>query len=123
MAERYPVAGQPMDLATMTESEDREKGEDARFAVEADTAFRIAARRNRLLAHWAAEQMGLTPEETEAYSKAVIQSEFEEAGDKDAILRVLGDLTAAGCDLDEAAVRAVFDEKEVEARRHFMSES
>ena len=95
----------------------------SQILTDADAAFRVSARRNRLLAHWAAEQMQLTPEETSAYSKAVIQSEFEEAGEKDAILKVLGDLTAAGCDLDEAAVRAVFDEKEVEARRHFMSES
>jgi hypothetical protein len=50
--------------------------------------------------------MELTSEEADAYSKAVIQSDFEGAGDEDVIRKVLGDLVAAGCDVDQAAVRA-----------------
>lgn len=107
----------------MTDFNDRERGEERKFAMDAETAFRVAARRNRLLGHWAAEKMGLSPEETDAYAKAVIQADFEEAGDEDVIRKVLGDLTGAGCDLDEAAVRAALDEKSVEAKRQLMSES
>lgn len=107
----------------MTDFNDREKAEEAKFAMDENTAFRIAARRNRLLGHWAAEKMDLTPEETEAYAKEVIQADFEEAGDEDVIRKLLGDLTAAGCDVDEAAVRAALEEQAVEARRQFMSES
>ncbi len=83
-----------MKADPMTDFKDRERAEEAKFAMDADTAFRIAARRNRLLGHWAAEKMGLTAEETEAYAKAVIQADFEEAGDEDVIRKVLGDLTA-----------------------------
>jgi hypothetical protein len=91
--------------------------------MDADTAFRVAARRNRLLGQWAAEKMGLTPEETEAYRKAVVQADFEEAGDEDVIRKVLGDLTAADVEIDEAGVRAALEEMSVEARRQLMSES
>jgi hypothetical protein len=107
----------------MTDFKDREKGEERKFAMDAETAFRVAARRNRLLGHWAAQLMDLGPEETEAYAKAVIQADFEEAGDEDVIRKVLGDLTAAGCDVDEAGVRAALEEKNVEARRQLMGES
>ena len=107
----------------MTDFRDRERGEEAKFSMDAQTAFRIAARRNRLLGHWAAEKMGLSPEETEAYAKAVIQADFEEAGDEDVIRKVLGDLTGAGVDVDEAGVRAALEEKNVEAKRQLMSES
>ena len=107
----------------MTDFKDRERAEEAKYAMDQDTAFRVAARRNRLLGHWAAEKMGLTLEETEAYAKAVIQADFEEAGDEDVIRKVLGDLVAAGCDVDEAAVRAALAEKSVEAKRQLMSES
>ena len=107
----------------MTDFSDRQKGEEGKFAMDAETAFRVAARRNRLLGHWAAEKMGLTSEETEAYAKAVVQADFEEAGDEDVIRKVLGDLTGAGCDVDEAAVRAALEEKSVEAKRQLMSES
>ena len=107
----------------MTDFSDRQKGEERKFAMDAETAFRVSARRNRLLGHWAAEKMGLTPEETDAYAKAVIQSDFEEAGDEDVIRKVVGDLTSAGCDIDEAAVRTALEEKSVEAKRQLMSES
>ena len=107
----------------MTDFSDRQKGEEGKFAMDADTAFRVAARRNRLLGHWAAEKMGLTAEETDAYAKAVVQADFEEAGDEDVIRKVLGDLTAAGVDIDEAGVREALEQKAVEARRQLMGES
>ncbi|WP_137681208.1 DUF1476 domain-containing protein [Aurantiacibacter suaedae] len=107
----------------MTSFNDRERAEEAKFAMDENTAFRIAARRNRLLGEWAAKLMNLTPEETEAYKKAVVQADFEEAGDEDVIRKVLGDLTQAGCDVEEATVRAQLGESAVEARRQLMSES
>ncbi|MBC7158861.1 MAG: DUF1476 domain-containing protein [Porphyrobacter sp.] len=107
----------------MTDFKDRERAEEAKFALDGETAFRIAARRNRLLGHWAAERMNLTPEEADAYAKAVVQADFEEAGDEDVVRKLLGDLTAAGCEIDEAAVRAALEAKAVEARRQLMSES
>jgi hypothetical protein len=107
----------------MTDFRDRERAEEAKFAMDEDTAFRVAARRNRLLGQWAAQKMGLTPEETDAYAKAVVQADFEEAGDEDVIRKVLGDLTGAGCEVDEAEVRTALEDKAVEARRQLMSES
>jgi hypothetical protein len=107
----------------MTDFRDRERGEERKFAMDEETAFRVAARRNRLLGHWAAEKMGLTPEETDAYAKAVVQADFEEAGDEDVIRKVLGDLIGAGCDIGEDEVRTALEEKSVEARRQLMSES
>ena len=107
----------------MTDFNDRERAEEAKFAMDENTAFRIAARRNRLLGQWAAEQMQLTQVEAEAYAKAVIQADFEEAGDEDVIRKVLGDLVAAGVDTDEAGVRAALAAKSIEARRQLMGEA
>ena len=89
----------------MTDFRDRERGEEAKFAFDEENAFKIAARRNRLLGEWAAGLMGLTEEETDAYKKAVVQADFEEAGDEDVIRKLLGDLTAAECDVTEADIR------------------
>ena len=77
-------------------------------------------------AYWEHRQpydAGLTAEETDAYAKAVVQADFEEAGDEDVIRKVLGDLIAAGCDVDDAGVRAALEEKSIEAKRQLMSES
>ena len=107
----------------MTDFNDRERAEEAKFAMDEETAFRIAARRNRLLGQWAAEMMGLTPEETEAYAKSVVQADFEEAGDEDVIRKLLGDIIGAGIDIDETRVRTALEEKAVEARRQLMGEA
>ena len=104
----------------MTSFDDREKAFEAKYARDEEIAFRVTARRNRLLGEWAAAQMKLTPEETDAYAKAVVQADFEEAGDEDVVRKLFGDLTAAGLDVEEGTVRRMLDEKLVEARRQLM---
>ena len=105
----------------MTTFDDRERAFEAKYARDEEMAFRVTARRNRLVGQWAAQKMGLTPEETDAYAKAVVQADFEEAGDEDVIRKIVGDLTAAAIDdADEAAVRRALDEALVEARRQLM---
>ena len=104
----------------MTTFDEREQAFEAKFARDEEMAFRIIARRNRLLGVWAAELMKLTPEEADAYAKAVVHAEFEEAGDDDVVRKLLGDLTAAGIDVDEVTVRRALDERSVEARRQLM---
>lgn len=104
----------------MTSFDDRERAFEAKFARDEDMAFRVTARRNRLLGHWAARQMKLTPEEADAYATAVVQAEFEESGDEDVVRKVAGDLNAAGVSIDDASVRRALDEQMVEARRQLM---
>jgi hypothetical protein len=104
----------------MTSFDDRERAFETKFAHDQDMAFRITARRNRLIGVWAAELMGLTAAETDAYAKAVVQADFEEAGDEDVIRKLLGDLVSAGVDTDEARVRAALEDKLVEARRQLL---
>jgi len=104
----------------MTTFDDRQRAFEAKFVAEEEMAFRVTARRNRLLGHWAAGLMKLTAEEADAYAKAVVHAEFEEAGDEDVVRKLVGDLTAAGVDIDEVAVRRSLDERMVEARRQLM---
>ena len=104
----------------MTQFNDRERAFESKFAHDEEMKFRITARRNRLLGEWAARQMGLSEVETESYAKDVIHSDFEEAGDHDVIRKVLGDLTAAGVEMDEDKVREALRNKEIEARRQII---
>jgi len=106
----------------MTTFDDRERAFEAKFAHDGEIQFRIIARRNRLLGEWAATLMKLTPEETDAYRKAVVQAAYEEFGDEDVVRKVLGDLISAGVDADEAAVRSAIADKAIEAKRQVMSE-
>ena len=104
----------------MTSFDDRERAFETKFARDEEMAFRVTARRNRLVGQWAAAKMGLTPEETDAYAKAVVQADFEEAGDDDVIRKLVGDLTAASIEIDEAEVRRALEEATIDARRQLM---
>lgn len=104
----------------MTTFDDRERAFENKFARDEEMAFRIVARRNRLIGQWAASLMKLTPEETDSYCKAVVHADFEEAGDDDVIRKLIGDLSAAGVDIGEADIRRALDEQTVEARRQLM---
>ena len=104
----------------MTTFDDRERAFETRYARDQEMQFKITARRNRLLGQWAAGLMGLTEAEADAYAKEVVRADFEEAGDEDVVRKLLGDLTAAGVDVDDATVRQALADKTVEARRQLM---
>ena len=107
----------------MTTFKNRENSFENMFAHDEEMMFKITARRNKLVGIWAAEKMGLTAEETSSYATSVVQADFEEAGDEDVVRKLMGDLTSAGVEVDEAMVRAALDEKMVEARRQFIEKA
>ncbi len=104
----------------MTTFDDRERAFESQYARDQEMQFKIIARRNRLLGQWAAKKMRLTEAEADAYARDVIRADFEEAGDEDVVRKLLGDLTSAGVEIDEPAIRQALEHKTVEARRHFM---
>ncbi|MBA3068033.1 MAG: DUF1476 domain-containing protein [Hyphomonas sp.] len=88
----------------MSSFDDRERAEEARYALDQETQFKVVARRNKLLGLWAAELMGLDAATAEAYAKTVVIADLEEAGDADVIRKVLADFGAAGVTQTEAAI-------------------
>lgn len=106
--------------APVTTFDDRERAYEAKFAHDEEMKFRVIARRNKLLGHWAATQMKLSAVEAEAYAKEVVRAEFEDGGDEDVVRKLLGDLTAAGVETDDSAIRAAMEEQTVIARRQLI---
>lgn len=80
----------------MSTFDDRERAEEARYALDQETQFKINARRNKLLGLWAADLLGLKDADAEAYAKTVVIADLEEAGDDDVVRKVRGDLEKAG---------------------------
>jgi hypothetical protein len=71
---------------------DREREFEARFKHEQEFQFKVTARRNRLLGLWAAQQLGLLGNAAEAYSKHVVDAQFEPGGDNSVTDKVASDL-------------------------------
>ena len=76
----------------VTSFDDRESAFENKFAHDAEMQFRAEARRNKLLGLWAAELMGKTGADADAYAREVVKADFEEAGHEDVVRKVSGDL-------------------------------
>jgi hypothetical protein len=107
----------------MTTFDDRERAFETKYAHDEEMKFRLAARRNKLLGLWAAGLMGLSDVEADAYAKDVVRADFEEAGDEDVIRKLLGDLTSAGVEMDDARIREALAERTIEAKRQLVEGS
>ena len=99
----------------MTSMKDREEGFERKFAIDEEQRFRATARRNRMLGLWAAEKLGKSGADADAYAKEVVNSDFEEAGDHDVFRKVRNDFDAAGVDQSDHQIRRTMDELMVQA--------
>jgi hypothetical protein len=99
----------------MTGFDEREKGFEKKFELDQELAFKVKARRNKLLALWAAERMGLTGEAAEKYARTIV--ELRHHDDNDLVAHILQDATDKGITLDSARVRAELARATAEAKR------
>ena len=75
--------------------DDRRKGFEGKWAHDAESRFKIVARRNKLLGLWAASELGKSGADAEAYAQEVVAADFEEPGEEDVYRKVRRDLDAA----------------------------
>ena len=94
----------------MSDFSDREKGFERKFALDQELRFKATARRNKLLGLWAAEKLGKSGDEAEAYAKEVVAADFVEAGDNDVLRKVKADFDAAGVEQSEHQIRHTMDD-------------
>ncbi|MEE4208773.1 MAG: DUF1476 domain-containing protein [Parvularcula sp.] len=76
----------------MTTFNDRERRFEAEFANNQELRFKVEAKRDRLVAAWAAEKLGKTGAEVEEYAKTVIRADLAEPGDEDVFRKLRADL-------------------------------
>jgi hypothetical protein len=96
---------------------DREKAEEARYAKRRELRFRIKARRNKLLASWAATKMGRTAKRAEHYVSEFARDEMTEHVDDAVVGRLRDDLLAEGILITEAEIRVHLENFEATATR------
>jgi hypothetical protein len=89
----------------MTTFNNREKAHEAKYAHDEETAFKISARRNKLLGLWAAELMDKSGQAAEDYAKEVVVADMDEPGEEDVYRKVMGDLQSRNIDISEHRLR------------------
>jgi hypothetical protein len=88
----------------------REEGFEKKFAHDEELRFKAMARRNKLLGNWAAEKLGLSGGDAEAYAKSVVMADFDEPGDEDVFRKVRADLDAKSVAVSDEELRRVMND-------------
>lgn len=84
----------------------REHDFENRFIHDQELKFRIQARRNKLIGFWAADIIGKSGEERDAYAQEIIRADFEKPGDDDVFEHLKADLKRSGAGLSDQVIRA-----------------
>ena len=61
---------------------EREKAFEDKYKHDQELQFKVEARRNKLIGLWAAEQMGLSGGDADAYAKEVVAADFNDLADR-----------------------------------------
>ena len=89
----------------MTTFNEREKAFEKKFSHDQELKFKAEARRNRKLAVWAAEKLGIGEDGLEDYMKSVRRADLEEAGDDDVFRKVRKDFDEKGIKITDEELR------------------
>lgn len=100
----------------MSSFDDRENAFETKFAHDAELKFKVEARRDRLVADWAAPLLEKTPAD---YTSELIRADMTEAGAEDVIAKLVADLEGKA---SEQEIRDKVVECESLARTQIMNE-
>jgi hypothetical protein len=95
----------------MTTFDEREKSFEAMYQHDQEIQFKVHARRDKLVGLWAAEKLGLSGAEADAYARDVVEADFAQPGDDDLIAKVLKDFEAKGVKSSAAEIRKELEHK------------
>jgi hypothetical protein len=87
----------------------REEEFEKRFAHDEELRFKAIARRNKMLGSWAAEKLGLSGADADAYAKEMVMTEYAE-GDHDVFKKIRRDFDAKGVAQSDHQIRRTMDE-------------
>jgi hypothetical protein len=94
----------------MTSFDKREEGFEKQFAHDEELKFKATSRRNKLLGLWAAEKLGLSGADAEAYAKDVVMADFEESGEDDVFRKIRKDFDAKSVAQSDHQIRRTMEE-------------
>ena len=92
----------------MTGLDDRGRAFENKWAHDAESRFKVEAKRNRALGLWAAAAKGRSGQAAEEFVDAVIAADFQEKGDEDVFRKLRSELDAGT--YPDAMIRAKMQE-------------
>ena len=99
----------------MTTFEERREAYESKFAHDQELRFKALARRDKLLGLWAAEKLGKSGDDAQAYARQVVRADMQDAGDEDVFRKIRADFDAAGVAQSDHQIRRTMEELMIEA--------
>jgi hypothetical protein len=106
----------------MSAFDDRERAFEAKFQLDEELAFKVNARRDKLLGLWVADQIGLTGQQAAVYARSVVYSDLADSHHDAMIAKLKADLDRVQIHKTDAELRAQMDKLLVAARDEIASE-
>ena len=94
----------------MTTFDKREEGFEKKFAHDEELQFKANARRDKMLAHWAAGLLGKSGADEEAYVGQILAAEISKTSEDVVFLKIRKDFDAAGVVRSDHQIRRTMDE-------------
>lgn len=94
----------------MTTFDERENAFENKFAHDQGLKFKAESRRNKMIAEWAAEKLGITGPAVEDYIKAVRKADLVEKGDDDVVRKISKDFMEKGLNIPAKEIQARMSE-------------
>ncbi|MBO0732982.1 MAG: DUF1476 domain-containing protein [Methylocapsa sp.] len=94
----------------MTTFDEREHAFEDKYAHDEELKFRAKARRDKLLGLWAADRLGRSGAEAQAYAARLIAAEMERDGAGQILKKLEADFDSAGINIPEREIRKKMDE-------------
>ena len=94
----------------MTTYDEREKAFEKKFAMDADLRFKARSRRAKMVAEWAAVQLGITGPAVEDYVRAARHADLAGKDGGDLFAKLKGDLAAKGVKVPDADLHRQMDD-------------
>lgn len=94
----------------MTTFDKREEGFEAKFAHDEELMFKATARRNKLLGLWAAEKLGISGAEADAYARELVRADMGKGGDGDVFAKIRDDFNIKKVLQSDHQIRRTMDE-------------
>jgi len=104
----------------MSGLDEREKAFEAKYHLDEELAFKVNARRDKLLGLWASEKLGLTGGDAEAYARTILDADFADAHHETMIKKLLADFAAKGIEFTESHLQLVMQRLGEEAHRQII---
>ncbi|MHC8492462.1 DUF1476 domain-containing protein [Thalassospira sp. SM2505] len=105
----------------MNSFNDRERGFEAKYSFDLEQDFRVETHLYKMLIVWAGEQMGMSPDECQAYAVKTVGEVVANPRDNSVVVSLLADFGRKNIDMTASELNSKLEELRPVARAEVLS--